>query len=96
MISEEQCSLMQKIYETGLAMDDIILYLDTHTDDADAFAYYQEIREKLNRYKADYSRNFAPLTFESVYPREAGCGCPNQTSVNWTWLNGSMPWEGEI
>lgn len=97
MMSTEQRNLMQKIYETGLAMDDIILYLDTHPDDNTAFQYYQEIRDRLAKYKADYNMNFGPLTFESVYPRRNNnsCGCENQVSSNWTWLNSPMPWEGE-
>ena len=33
--------LLQKVYETGFALDKITLYLDTHPMDTQAMAYYQ-------------------------------------------------------
>ena len=41
-------TLLQKVYETGFALDEITLYLDTHPTDKQAMEYYQYIR-KANR-----------------------------------------------
>ena len=35
--------LARQVYETGFAIDDILLYLDTHPEDTQAMAYYQRL-----------------------------------------------------
>jgi spore coat protein JB len=71
------------VYETGFAMDDILLYLDTHPQDREALAYYEKVREDWMRARCAYVSKVGPLTFDDV------------TGVNkWTWIERPWPWEG--
>ena len=40
----EKCRLMQLIYETGFALDDAALFLDTHPCDPQAIQFYETTR----------------------------------------------------
>lgn len=40
-------ALLMRVYETGFALDDVTLYLDTHPTDSDALNYYKYAK-KLN------------------------------------------------
>ncbi|KIR03912.1 hypothetical protein P261_02727 [Lachnospiraceae bacterium TWA4] len=79
----DQTNLMQKIYELGFAMDDMILYLDTHPEDNNALSYYHEVQKNYQKLWTEYNNQVRPLT--------------NKTEVNtqiWNWNVGKMPWEG--
>jgi spore coat protein JB len=75
---------MKLVYELGFVMTETVLYLDTHPDDAEALAYYAEMKEKYHDAVMYYSRNFGPL---------------NSLHVNaenyWSWVLTPMPWEVE-
>lgn len=44
--TDMNCSaLLQAVYEASFAMDDVILYLDTHPSDQDALNYYQYVSD---------------------------------------------------
>lgn len=71
------------VYETGFAMDDILLYLDTHPEDQRALAYYEETREAWKQARCAYIANVGPLAYADV------------TDTNkWTWIERPWPWEG--
>ncbi|MCC8060049.1 MAG: spore coat protein CotJB [Clostridiales bacterium] len=74
--------LMQKVYENGFAVDDILLYLDTHPDDEAALQYYYYVRNAYLDAKAAYEQNCGPLTVD------------REGSEKWSWVNGPWPWEG--
>lgn len=75
-------SLMQKVYETGFALDDTQLFLDTHPTDCQAMEYYRYIR-KANQDAIDaYEQMNGPLMANRV------------TASDWNWVNGPWPWEG--
>jgi spore coat protein JB len=75
---------MKLVYELGFAMTETVLYLDTHPDDAEALAYYAEMKEKYHDAVMYYSRNFGPLSSLHV------------TAENyWSWVMTPMPWELE-
>ena len=46
---ENRMQLLQKINEVSFAVDDILLYLDTHPCCEDALAYYREQSEKRKK-----------------------------------------------
>lgn len=75
--------LLAMINQASFAMDDILLYLDTHPCDQAALNYYQYVtklrREALEAYEATYG----PLLVDHV-----------QSSQYWTWVQGKWPWEG--
>ena len=41
---QNENSLLQKVYETGFALDEATLYLDTHPADSQAMEYYQYVK----------------------------------------------------
>ena len=61
---------------------ELALYLDTHPDDAEAFALYQQYAEMERQARTRYEAAYGPLTKAAV----AG-------SENWSaWLKGPWPW----
>lgn len=74
--------LMQKVYETGFALDDILLYLDTHPTDAEAMAYYRYAQNANQEAVRAYEQVYGPLMITQV------------TSDDWSWMKSPWPWEG--
>ena len=62
---------------------DMLLYLDTHPDDAQALSYYNQCNELYNSAKKTYEERFEPLSAFGSQPLE-----------DWDWNDGPMPWEG--
>lgn len=82
MACQQDCSmLLQKVYETGFALDDAVLYLDTHPGCTNGWNYYLQAKQ-LNDAAID--------AYEQV------CGPLMNTSVSqpWNWLDNPWPWEG--
>lgn len=75
--------LLLQVYEASFAVDDVVLYLDTHPCDQNALAYFQEADAKRQEAMAAYSAKYGPLMIDEV-------GCTDQ----WTWQQGPWPWEG--
>lgn len=75
-------TLLQKVYETGFALDEITLYLDTHPKDKQAMEYYQYIRKANQDAVSAYEQSYGPLMINQV------------NSNAWTWINNPWPWEG--
>lgn len=76
--------LMQKVYETGFAIDDILLYLDTHPTDRQAMEYYRYVQQANKEAVDAYERAYGPLMVTQV------------NDDNWNWVNNPWPWEGEM
>ncbi|NBH73038.1 spore coat protein CotJB [Clostridiaceae bacterium] len=75
-------ALLQKVYETGFALDEVNLYLDTHPADSQAMEYYQYIQKANQDAVAAYEQSYGPLM-------------ANQVDANtWNWINSPWPWEG--
>ena len=74
--------LLQKVYETGFALDEITLYLDTHPMDTQAMAYYQYAKKANQEAVAAYEKVYGPLLINQV------------NSGSWTWTVNPWPWEG--
>lgn len=77
-----KAALMNRIYETGFAMDDASLFLDTHPDCQDAFRYYQNAAAMKKNAVELYEAQYGPLMVEDV------------TTVPWSWITEKWPWEG--
>lgn len=78
-----QMQLLQWINQVSFAVNDIVLYLDTHPEDEEALAYfnhYEELRRKALR---NYEEHFGPLTIDTATP-----------SSQWCWSTQNWPWEG--
>lgn len=76
--------LLDVINQASFAVDDMLLYLDTHPDDMEALAYYQKQscirREALQK----YARQYGPLTIDLV---------DDTCSDSWEWMSQPWPWE---
>lgn len=75
--------LRKFIDETGFAMYDTVLFLDTHPDDAQALSYYHETKMLYEKAVSEYTKNFGPLRITDV-----------NSDNYWTWSKGPWPWEG--
>lgn len=79
-----QSQLLQKINEVSFAVDDILLYLDTHPCDEKALAFYQENAEARRRLMSEYAKSYGPLTIDDA---AESCG------DTWKWMEQPFPWE---
>lgn len=79
----EAARALQQITETGFAIDDALLYLDTHPCDEGALAQYQILRRSYQQQVEHYTRNFGPLTKLDVI-----------SDNFFTWVSDPWPWEG--
>lgn len=84
MSSSEKVELMRYIQQVGFAVDDVVLYLDTHPHDADAIAYYEKYKKLSREASKEYTNQYGPLTNENV-----------NTTNGWAWVKDPWPWEGE-
>lgn len=74
--------LMRKVYETGFALDEITLYLDTHPTEQQAMEYYRYAKQANQEAVSAYEQAYGPLM-------------SNQVNANsWSWVNNPWPWEG--
>ncbi|MDO5408104.1 MAG: spore coat protein CotJB [Eubacteriales bacterium] len=74
--------LLRKVYETGFALDDAALYLDTHPTDREAMKYYQCVQQANRDAVQAYERVHGPLMINRV------------ESEDWSWNDAPWPWEG--
>lgn len=83
-MSGEQRRLMKEIYEAGFAVDEAVLYLDTHPCDQEALAFYEAYRKLYAKLVKDYTIHFGPLSADQVAVKD-----------QWTWAKTPWPWEME-
>lgn len=76
--------LLKQVDETGFAVVDTNLYLDTHPQDTNAMNYYNQLAESYRCAVADYEAQFGPLR-----------AADSNDTQYWSWVNGPWPWEGE-
>ena len=74
--------LLQVVYETGFALDEATLYLDTHPNCSMAMQYFQNARRMNRQAMKAYEEVNGPLQVADA------------DSNNWNWINGPWPWEG--
>lgn len=76
--------LLRKIQCNNFAAYDMLLYLDTHSDDKKAFRIFQELVKKTNELRCEYEKEFGPLSQFTT---------ANQECFNW--IDDPWPWEKE-
>ena len=77
--------LMMVIYQYSFAVDDMLLYLDSHPDDVNALEYFREHSHIRNEALKEYARRFGPLTIDTAN---------DAASQSWQWIRTKWPWEG--
>lgn len=78
--------LLQRLNEVSFAVDDILLFLDTHPCDEKALAFYEETASKRRELMTEYARSFGSLTIDDALET---CG------DTWKWMEQPFPWEKE-
>lgn len=81
---EDKNKLLNEIYETSFAVNELTLYLDTHPDDAQALAQFHEVMQRRKAALESFAQNFYPLTVD----------CVNNQKSGWTWGEAPAPWQG--
>ena len=82
-MSSKRAVLLQKVSETGFAVDDIVLYLDTHPSCQKGLQYYRDVVEQYESARKCYEEEFGPL-------RKTENNCEDY----FTWVDNPWPWEG--
>lgn len=72
---------LQQIRETGFALHELVLYLDTHPDNRKALSLYKTYKKKLDELCTAFEKNHGPLTSFGV------------NGDRWTWTEHPWPWQ---
>ncbi len=83
MTRNDKERMLQTVRETGFALIDVGLYLDTHPDDDKAMDYFNKYQQMHKEAKREYEKHFGPLTIRGV-----------DTCDGWSWVRDPWPWEG--
>ena len=82
-MSERQ-RLLKRLQVCEFTLDDVRLYLDSHTCDRASLEYYKKHLEMRNKAYQDYIEKFGPLMANDCINTE-----------KWTWVEEPWPWEKE-
>ncbi len=83
--SQFNCGQLKAMLDqSSFAMDDVLLFLDTHPCDQAALAYYQSVSRMRRDALAAYQTNCGPVMVDGV----------NSANGYWNWIQGPWPWEG--
>lgn len=74
---------LNRLSACSFVLYDLALFLDTHPDDADALAAFQEARERRKQAQKSYEEKFGPLMLDC---------CEDKN--HWSFADGPAPWEG--
>ncbi len=77
-----QNQLLMYIDQVSFAIDDLILFLDTHPCDKNALEYYQKLRQMRREAVKQYSTQYGPLSITG-----------NENECYWDWVKTPWPWE---
>lgn len=80
--SSNGSDLLKAIQMYDFYLVDLGLFLDTHPNDVQALAKFNEIKEKLQAAVSAYAAKYGPLTFEQ-----------NNSAKAFYWVDGPWPWE---
>ena len=73
---------LAELMAIDFAAHDLSLYLDTHADDAEAFAVYQDFLKLAEEGARRYAELYGPITKRDLINAE-----------RYTWLKSPWPWE---
>lgn len=83
-VPDKEC-LMKEISECSFAVNDMLLYLDTHPCDTAALAYFQEHKKRRVAALKEYAKYYGPLTIDTA---------DDEASRSFAWAEMPWPWEG--
>ena len=79
---------MMEIDQISFAVNDLTLYLDTHTDCMHGLELFGKLQARCTQLLEDFARLFYPLTIDSMSGRAAG------GTGQFSWGDCPAPWEG--
>ena len=82
-MTQDQQNLMLSLQQTGLTMDDLRIYLDTHPNDDFAMQRFNESAEKYPTLLQEYNARYSPLL--SI--------CWQNGTAEWQWALTDFPWD---
>lgn len=82
-MNQTKQQLLHYITEVSFALNDVILFLDTHPDDKEALAYYHKYHKQRMQALNEYESCYGPLLNYNVISEN-----------RWTWIDSPWPWEG--
>ena len=82
--TNEKEALLYQLMQYKFALIDLDLYLDTHPNDSNTIALYNQYLIIEKQISEKYESMYGPLTLDSNY----------LVKNNWTWKNSPWPWEG--
>ncbi|MBO5975645.1 MAG: spore coat protein CotJB [Oscillospiraceae bacterium] len=77
-----KCAMEKEIARVSFTMDELRLFLDTHTCDKEALSAFRELRKRRERLLESYEAQFGPM---EAY-RAGG-------TDKWNWVSQPWPWE---
>lgn len=80
----DKTQLLNEIYDTSFAVNDLTLYLDTHPTDAQALTQFHDLKNRRKTAMTQFEQEFYPLTIE----------CISDDKNGWTWGATPAPWKG--
>mgnify|MGYP002557935434 CR=1 FL=1 len=80
MSGNERSCILNRVQQAGFAVDEVVLYLDTHPCDSKALAFYQKARDEQKRAVCEYNAKIGPLTNDMVEPIAPGRGKRRRTT----------------
>lgn len=81
-----QMEMLRKVDQISFAVQDTLLFLDTHPEDEEALAFFCEYSKMRNDILEEYAKEFGPLIIDNVIMSDGDY---------WNWINQPWPWEGE-
>ena len=92
----EKDALMRRIDQASFAMDDVLLYLDTHPTDTSALEEFSQAMAQRRQLLDAFAKEYEPLTLNCVCPdtnnkSESHTKYPGQK--HFTWSDGPLPWD---
>ena len=79
----ERDMLMLKMHSYDFAMEEVVLFLDTHPNDQTALSYFKQYRDLKNQSEKDFSRIYGPVTIDNY----------DYDLSSWKWIDSPWPWE---
>lgn len=90
MMCQNQCTpkekLLHRINEVSFAVNDILLYLDTHPCCQEALSFYKECASERRKLMKEYAQCYGPLTVDDALETDGS---------TWKWMEQPFPWEQE-
>lgn len=80
----DKAQLLNEIYDTSFALNDLTLYLDTHPEDAQALSEFHQLKNRRKTAMSAFEQDYYPLTVDCISGGKNG----------WTWGDTPAPWKG--